>query len=190
MTRWYLKVPVLSALALTLVMWGCDTASESALVGPGERSDVLHAGTAYNGYTVAFENDISVGFVSAVIGQAGGALAIGQHHLSVPAGAVTGPTLFTMTRVNDKNLQVDLTATRALPNDVGRVGFRVPLKLTVNYRSIRIPDPTQLKVVWIKPDGTTVPQETEVDTKGKFVIGSLNHFSAYALQWPDSGDDY
>ena len=82
-----IKASALSALALTMVLYGCESLSENALVGPGERSEILITTTNGDGYTVARETDPSVGVVSAVIDQNGGALNIGKHSLTVPAGA-------------------------------------------------------------------------------------------------------
>lgn len=185
MNRKLIKFSTFSALALSLVMWGCDSLSESALTGPSEKSEVLVTYTSSSGYTVARETDASVGTVTALIGPAGGALSIGKHFLSVPAGAVDAPTTFTMVK-EPGSLKVDLTATRLLPNDVGHAGFPVPVKLGLSYESAEsVPNPGALKVIWLKTDGTFEVQSSSVDVYGKLVVGSVNHFSAFAIAIPE-----
>ena len=185
MNRKILKASALSAFALTLVMWGCESLSESALVGPGETSAILLAETDEDGYTIARETNPTVGVVTAVIDQNGGSLTIGKNALTVPAGAVDGPTTFTMTKLLG-DVEVGLTATRLLPNDVGSQGFKVPLKLSLSYAGVaETPaNAAELKVVWVKANGDLEVQPSEVNVAGKVVTGSLSHFSQYALAQP------
>ena len=190
MKRNFMRAPVLSALALTMVLWGCESLSESALVGPGGKSDILIIERDENGYTTARETDPAVGVVTAVIDHNGGSLNIGNHVLTVPAGAVEHPTVFEMTKLVDE-IEVGLTATRVLPNDVGRQGFNVPVRLSLSYaNAAEIPaDASAMKVVWVKPNGEIEVQSSAVDTEGEAVIGALNHFSGYALQWPSKEEE-
>ena len=191
MNRKLMKASAVSALALTMVMWGCESLSENALVGPGEKSDILIIERDENGYTVARETDPAVGVVTAVIDQNGGSLNIGNHVLTVPAGAVDAPTTFVMTKLVDE-VEVGLTATRLLPNDIGRQGFNVPVKLSLSYASVNnvsSDDAPGLKVMWVKPSGELEEQPTDVDTAGQAAVGSLYHFSGYLLADPRDEDD-
>jgi hypothetical protein len=190
MNRKFMKASALSALALTLVLWGCESLSENALVGPGEKSDVLIIETDENGFTRARETDPAVGVVTAVIDQYGGSLNIGNHVLTVPAGAVDAPTTFTMTKLVDE-IEVGLTATRVLTNDIGRQGFNVPLRLSLSYaNAAEVPaDVNALKVAWVKANGELEVQNSYVDASGDAVIGELNHFTAYALIFPDDEEE-
>jgi len=186
MNRKFFKFSALSALALTMVMYGCESLNESALVGPSEQSEILIIDRdAETGYTIARETDPAVGVVSAIIDQNGGSLSIGNHVLTVPVGAVDGPTTFTMTKLVDE-IEVGLTATRLLPNDVGHAGFNVPVRLSLSYaNATEVPaDLSSLKIVWVKPDGQMEPQPSALDTAGEVVVGTLNHFSGYALADP------
>jgi hypothetical protein len=183
MNRSFFKVSALSALALTLVMYGCENLSESALVGPGEQSEILIVERdAETGYTVARETDPAVGVVSSIIDEHGGSLSIGNHVLTVPAGAVDAPTTFTMTKLVDE-IEVGLVATRLLPNDVGHAGFHVPVSLSLSYASAEeVPaNLADLKIVWVKPNGQMEAQPSAVDAADEAVIGTLSHFSGYAL---------
>ena len=192
MNRKILKASAVSAFALTLVMWGCESLSENALVGPGDKSDILIIEKDENGYTVARETDPAVGVVTAVIDENGGSLNIGNHVLTVPAGAVDAPTTFTMTKLVDE-IEVGLTATRVLPNDIGHAGFNVPVRLSLSYaNAAEVPaNAAEMAVAWVKANGDIEPQPSEVDMSGEAVVGSLKHFSAYAIVIPgdDQGED-
>ena len=182
MNRKILKASAVSAFALTLVMWGCESLSENALMGPGDKSDILIIETDENGYTIARETDPAVGVVTAVIDRNGGSLNIGNHVLTVPAGAVDFPTTFTMTKLVDE-IEVGLTATRIVPNDIGRRGFNVPVKLSLSFaNAAEVPaNAGELKVLWVKADGSVEAQPTAVDATDEAAVGSLTHFSQYAL---------
>jgi hypothetical protein len=125
--------------------------------------------------------------VTAVIDQNGGALSIGKHLLTVPAGAVEAPTTFVMSKLPGE-IEVELTATRLLPNDVGSRGFLKPVRLTLSYAgaaNVTSSSEGKLQVMWEKLDGTLVPQQSWVDTTLDLVSANLNHFSAYNLAYPD-----
>lgn len=190
MNRKLMKLSALSAFALTLVLWGCESLSENALVGPGDKSDILIIEKDANGYTIARETDPAVGVVTAVIDENGGSLNIGNHVLTVPAGAVDAPTTFTMTKLVD-DIEVGLTATRLLPNDVGHQGFNVPVRLSLSYaNAAQVPaNLADMKVVWVKANGSFEAQPSLVDASGEAVIGELNHFSRYAVAIPNDGED-
>jgi hypothetical protein len=177
----------MSALALTLVMYGCENLNESALVGPSDKSDILiiTRDTA-TGYTIARETDPAVGVVTSIIDENGGSLSIGNHVLTVPAGAVDGPTTFTMSKLVDE-IEVGLTATRLLPNDVGHAGFNVPVTLSLSYENAaEVPaNLARLRIVWVKDNGQMEVQASSLDTANEVVVGSLNHFSAYGLAEPE-----
>ena len=190
MNRKIIRTSAVSAFALTLVMWGCESLSENALVGPGEKSDIVIIERDESGYTAVRETDPTVGVVTAVIDQNGGSLNIGNHVLTVPAGAVDAPTTFVMSKLVDE-IEVGLTATRLLPNDIGRQGFNVPLRLSLSYaNAAEVPlNVNALKVAWVKADGTYEVQSSFVDESGDAVIGELNNFTAYAVIYPDDEDE-
>ena len=169
------------ALALTVAMVGCDNVQDTALLGPGSSSDVLIVTTDENGYTTATETEPEVGVVTAVIGENGGELNIGKHKLSVPAGAVTAPTTFSMEKFPGV-IRVNLTATRLLLNDVGAAGFLKPVRLTFSFENVSNIDDGELskvEVFWMKADGTIEAQQSAVDHATKTVQANLNHFSIY-----------
>ena len=123
------------------------------------------------------ETDPTVGTVTAVIDQKGGSLSIGGTTLDVPAGAVSGPTTFRVTKPNGE-ITYDFTATRKTLNDVGSAGFAVPLKLTIYYGGVHrnMKAPT---IVWIRPDGHAEALITTVEKRSRTMSAQITHFSIY-----------
>ena len=189
MKRNFVTRYAMMAVALSMVMVGCDSVQDSALVGPGEKNDVLLTYRTEEGYTIARETDATLGVVSAVIDQNGGVLSIGKHLLWVPQGAVTAPTTFVMTKFPGE-IKVDLSATRLLPNDVGNAGFLKPVRLTLSYADVANITPEQLaaiKILWARPDGTFEQQQSYINQENKTVNANLNHFSIYTMGWGIDG---
>jgi hypothetical protein len=181
MLRKLMRLPFLPALALTVTLWGCNGADR--VLGPSAAR--LDGAAGGNGYAVVKEKDPTVGTVSAVVSTSGGRLTLGQHTLVVPAGAVDGPTTFVMTKSSDA-LEVSLTATQSLLNDVGSRGFRKPVTLTLSYKNAESvsADESKLRILWLKPDGTQEAQPSTVDVQGRKVTADLSHFSDYGLGDP------
>ena len=175
-----IRLATLSALAVTLVFGACENADQ--LTAPAldhkignERVVVTEIGD--QGYKMVQETDPTVGTVSAVIGEKGGSLSIGGTTLDVPAGAVSGPTTFRVTKPNGE-ITYDFTATRNKLNDVGSAGFAVPLKLTISYAGVgsEMEAPT---VVLIKEDGHAEALATRVDKVNRTMTAQITHFSIY-----------
>jgi hypothetical protein len=122
---------------------------------------------------------------SRVIGAAGGRVNLGLHELVVPAGAVKKPTVFRMSKQLGPHVLVDLSATdkaSGAPVD----SFARSVELRLSYRFIRISeaDLRRAVVLWLKDEsasGELVPVPTQVDRRTKHLIGSLTHFSQYAM---------
>jgi hypothetical protein len=130
MYKW-IKFSALSALLLSLVLWGCSDQPARDLTGPSVAS---YEQSENNGYTVVRTGTSSGGAsVSATIDASGGKLILDKHELVIPKDAVSAPTVFSMTRLRDDDVIVGLTATRATTNDAGEKGFAVPVKLTLSY---------------------------------------------------------
>ena len=186
MRKQLMKLAMLPAMALSLVLWSCDTLDDPASRLTGPEVGAATASTTGKGFTVVKENDLSVGVVSGVIGSSGGKLMLGKHELWVPKDAVSGATTFTMTKIDGDQIRVKLTATKLLTNDVGSQGFAVPVKLTLSYHNAaEIPqDESLLRIVWIRLDGTVQEQLSNVEVTGKRVHAELGHFSDYALAFP------
>ena len=106
--------------------------------------------------------------------------------VATPAGAVTLPTLFTLTLRTNGYVEVDLLALQT--NLLGRVlnigesGFRKPVTLTMTYaRGTNVTDPSRLKIMRWKSDGRHEILPSRVDTDTKRVTAQLDHFSRYCM---------
>lgn len=129
---------------------------------------------------------------SALIGYGGGSLGLLGHTITVPKGAVTEPTLFTLTVLPTGYVEVDLraTVTSLLGTiDVGSRGFKklVPVSLTYS-RATNVSDPSKIKVLRIHSllgydDYEVLP--TTVNYTAKTATAKLDHFSRYTLAIPD-----
>ena len=169
---------VTMALALTFV--GCDRAS---VVEPeiGRSSDGIFLTGNLRKVT---GSDGTIASASAWIDGSGGSVNIGPHHLTVPAGAVSGRTLFAMKLSNPADVVIDLTATSegsATVNDVGARGFATPVSLRIKYGVMDWTNESSLTVVWLRPDGVLEPVPSVVNTSYKWVTGSIDHFSGYSV---------
>jgi hypothetical protein len=131
--------------------------------------------------------------VSKLIGIDGGSLNLAGHTLTVPAGAVEQPTLFTMTLVTNGYVEVDLsaTATDLLGNviDVGSQGFpkgkEPTLSLTYAWAS-NVEKGEEGKLLILRMHGEYHSDEHEelesaVETDSKDVSVVLDHFSKYCV---------
>jgi hypothetical protein len=120
-----------------------------------------------------------------VIGANGGQLALGLHELVVPAGAVSNPTVFRMSKKPGPNVVVDLAAQ---DHKTGRVinTFAQPVELRLSYRFVPLNgrDLNRMVIFWLKDgteNGELVPVPTRIDHRNKQIVGALTHFSRYAM---------
>lgn len=186
MRKQFMKLSLLPALALSLVLWSCDTLDDPASRLTGPEVGAASASSSGNGFTVVKEKDTSLGGVTGIIDSSGGKLVLGKHELWVPKDAVSAPTSFTMAKVDGDLIRVKLTATQVTTNDIGSQGFAVPVTLKLSYEdAAEMPqDASLLRIVWIRLDGTFEEQLSEVNVTGKRVSAALGHFSDYALAFP------
>lgn len=183
MLRNLTKLAATATLALAMVVTGCENLPD--LAGP----ELTPKAPAHS-ITMVKESDCSAGAtLNATVGTEGGNLTLCMHKLTIPAGAVSGPTVFVMTKL-DSEIKIDLTATTVgslVLNDAGAKGFLKALTLTLNYsNATNLPaDLSTLKIYWIKTDGTKVEQPTTLNTGTKTVTSYPTHFSEYAVGWPN-----
>lgn len=175
------------ALLLALGLAACESPLETVepqLEPTGQTEEALISYVTSGGYQVVQETDPEVGVVKAWIDSRGGVLALGEHALVVPAGAVSERTHFVMSKPYPSSLHFKLTATRTLLNDVGHRGFHKPVYLAISYKQAGISDPSKLKVVWARWIGGPEAQPTAVDYQNQWAVGELTHFSDYLLAMP------
>lgn len=124
--------------------------------------------------------------VSGVIGIFGGKLSLAGHALTVPYGAVTLPTVFTLrllpTGYIEVELEAVLTSLLGRTINVGEEGFRKPVPVTLTYvRATNVTDPSRLRIMRVKADGNHEILPSTVDTQDKTVTAELDHFSRYCM---------
>ncbi|HEY8521588.1 MAG TPA: hypothetical protein VIN61_16065 [Gammaproteobacteria bacterium] len=198
MYRRTMKFSFILALALGLFLTACDSAERVA--APTTEPQVQQAAvvTGPNGetYTLVRSRQL-LGLlplqlqITDLISLKGGSITLLGHTLTVPAGAVTSPTLFTMLLGLNGYVEVHLEALSpsllgGLLN-IGGHGFRQPVRVTLSYANAAdVVDPSRLVIVhlpglWGYDRAEPVP--TTVDPVRKTVTAELDHFSRYALAW-------
>ncbi len=132
--------------------------------------------------------------VEAEIGPAGGTLELIGHRVDVPAGAVRGPTTFSLA-VAPGTVEVELEAVArgGIPGaaNIGRRGFARPVRVSLSYaRTAYDRNPpgvdhlTVLRVFSRFGYARYEPMATRVDEEMRTVIVELDHFSRYVLASP------
>ena len=123
--------------------------------------------------------------VSGLIGSNGGSITLMGHTLTVPKGAVSVPTLFTLVAL--PNPYVDVEATASITGilgqvvDVGIFGFKKPVTLTLTYsRANNVTNPANLFIGYFGANGIE-PLPSTVNTANKTVSAQLHHFSKYGM---------
>lgn len=184
------------ALALLLVgVTACEGPSDSRITAPSSQPEaLLGLGGATAGPYTLIKDPLLPGLTKAVtttslIGINGGSITLLGHTITVPAGAVSVPTLFAVTVLPTGYVEVDLLATVSsvlgLVTDVGSKGFAKPVNLTLTYsRGTNVSDPRKLHILRIKSILGYSKYEvlpSTVNTTAKTVTAPLDHFSHYVL---------
>jgi hypothetical protein len=179
--RWA-SVPALLLIALA----GCEPATEPSLNDRAEPA-LSHALADYQRIEGWNPTELESLELSRLIDATGGAIHLGGHKIEVPAGAVTGPTLFTVSLLRSGFVEVDLSAvvTDLLGEtvDVGSQGFGdKTVALTLSYAAAsNVGDPSNLLILRMLDDGSVEPLDVVVDEQGKTVTAQLDHFSRYCM---------
>lgn len=180
MFRLLTRQALLPLLLLSLLAAGC--ADSGSIAAPESRPSF---GTEESEYTPVPGRDGDELSVSAVIDAAGGSLALGGHVLTVPAGAVSGPTTFQMELTYEDKLGVKLSATSvgsSVHNDIGAAGFLTPVVLRMSFeKATREVNPGRLTVAWERDEDELEPVSSSVDMSTKTVSGLVPHFSGFIL---------
>jgi hypothetical protein len=124
---------------------------------------------------------------SQLVSVAGGVIRLpAGHTISIPRGAVSDPTIFTMIQIPGRTLEVYLTAlsidSRGRIVNVGVNGFRTPVTLTLNYAAVsRLPVAENRLVILRRLRGGYEALPTQVDARRKNLTADLDHFSGYIM---------
>lgn len=186
--RYIQRLLLLVTLAASPLLLSCDRdpVEPRVEVEMGPRASVAGDGE----YTLVegrIPSDIEDLTVSGLIGVDGGSISLAGHQLTVPAGAVDAPTVFTMTLPSSGYVEVDLKAVQvtALGETVVEK-FAQPVTLTLTYAwASNVTDPSALRILYMT-DGThdgghELVADQSVDETGKTVSARLDHFSAYCM---------
>jgi hypothetical protein len=125
--------------------------------------------------------------ISKLIGLTGGTISIQGITLTVPSGALSTPTLFTVlalpTNVVDGSFTAIVSNLLGLVTDVGGIGFKKPVTITMSYaRATNVKDPSRLFIVYYDyANNRLVKLPSTVNTKTKTVSAQTDHFSKYGM---------
>lgn len=177
MTKRFRYFPV--ALATVAIFTACDATDGDRFFAPN--ADLVTSGPPDVARTKSTQHgDKTYGLISS----SGGAIAIDNHSLVVPAGAVDQPTWFTLQIVEANAVHVRLKAWRASDGAPVTQFPHVPVRLKLDASRLDKLDPSGLVIVYLR-DGTYWGARekvvTAVDTSTWMVTGYLTHFSQYAL---------
>jgi hypothetical protein len=188
---------VTTLLGMLLLLAGCDDAAVPT--EPFARPAFSHVvkGTDGGEYTlVAGQIPATVLSESKWIGKEGGSVflwggykdgRIIAHAVTIPEGAVSKRTLFTISIASSDHIEVDLRAQVEQKNglkDVGHLGFRKPVYLFLSYAyATNVSDASRLTILYDPENGNAHQRVGGQVLFGldKYVFVQLDHFSKYAL---------
>jgi len=172
-----------SVLVLAVLVASCDTAPPTQTFSPS--GDDLLTNKSVNGLVraQAASGGAAGGTAAGIIGAGGGSISAGGHTITVPAGAVSGPTSFSMQVIDEGYVEVYILALAGGTN-VGAQGFNSPVSLTLSYANANpedVADPSKLLILRYLADGSTQQVSVALNETAQTVMGYLNSFSRYAL---------
>lgn len=189
----FLFVPVVVGLAIA----GCERVDDPTRATPASPQQQLGLLSSTQGYTPV-EDPLVPGLTQSLstgtlIGVEGGDISVLGHSLVVPAGAVSQPTLFSITVLPTGYVEVDLSATVTTSQgevvDVGSKGFAKPVPVTLTYsRATNVSEPRKLTILRINSlvgyhEYEVMP--SRVDSAAQTVTTELDHFSRYIVAYPN-----
>ncbi len=180
----------LASLCLGVAMLGlaaCERPYEGGPLAPTSTIAPRASALSYTSYKAGSvtllvgDPSVSDESQSVVLSPNGGRLGVGASQLTVPYGAVSQDTRFTLKIKNSPYLAAVLTAVRVSDGTLVTT-FDVPLTLKLSYAKTitPIPDPKLLNIYWVDSGRILGVQETVVDKKGQALYTSLSHFSEYS----------
>lgn len=112
---------------------------------------------------------------TANIGPDGGRLNVGPHSLVIPRGALRSRTQITAHAVRGNHVRVEFSPSG--------LQFSQPASLTLSYGACKVSG-KPVEVVYLKSDTTVTEKEPSQDyPKQKWVVGTIKHFSSYAVAY-------
>lgn len=181
--RW---IGILAAVGLLAAAPACDrpagdSSGPAGLVAPRAAVSDFTAYSTSDGYTLLSGSTAKETSRSATLTMSGGKLSIGAHQIVIPYGAVSEPTTFTFTMVEQPYMAARLTAVRVSDGAlITKFATPLPLKLSYAKSVTPIPDPSKLKIFYLLDGVVQSTMRTTVDIKGQTLYTELNHFSEYS----------
>ena len=178
-----LKTMVAGICAL-LALSACDVDRATSPVGTRNSPSYDYVAGSYQLVTSTNWDNMEI-TATRVIGSNGGRLTLGLHELVIPEGAVSKPTVFRMSKKLGPHILVDLEANDQRSGAVVD-SFDQPVQLHLSYRFVHITgaELNRMAILWLKQGSETgelVPVPTHIVRKTKHIVGSLTHFSRYAM---------
>ena len=171
----------LRALAVSLAA-ALAACAEPGISAPGGSAPLgVSVARVKNGPTLLACPGLNTEQASAMIGAAGGTLAVGGQLLAVPAGAVPTPTLFTMSVPPGPYLEIDVRAAGAVHYEFAR-----PVSITIDYSRCRGQEVPLAIDAWYIDASTKEPlaDMNGVDDRShRRLTFVTDHLSGYALAW-------
>jgi hypothetical protein len=119
---------------------------------------------------------------SAIVGPAGGRIAVGASSITIPAGAVPTPTKFKMVVPSSRYVEVSITA-----GDAEHYEFAAPATVVIDYsRCGVLAVANSLLGVWYVDDVTKAPLEimpASNDPLARKLTFRTGHLSSYAVAY-------
>jgi hypothetical protein len=180
------RIPFLPALILaaTLSLASCSSVEDGPTgLGADPVPSTLFSGDGLLGTSIGSGllacAPLPYAAASATIGAEGGTLVIGQHKLTVPAGALAGPVL-----ISGEAPVGTVNSVKLLPEGLQFAAGK-PAKLTLSYSNCPLLGSLLPKRVAYTTDllGILSYLPSLDDLLGRTVTGSLKHFSRYAVAW-------
>lgn len=189
MTRRTLNLVAILALAsLAAACDGPRNSMDKSVVSPTIQAPApLADGVATSTGTVLLTTDLGWedGEItrSTVIDDKGGRLNFMAGSLTVPAGAVSGPTTFTVSFSNSPYMHAHFAAVGADGTPVSI--FPVPLTVTLSYARAKglPPNLAALAIYWVDNGSVLEKESSAVDVQGKKISAQVTHFTEYTPGW-------
>jgi hypothetical protein len=174
-------------LGVLLVLGSCSRVEPFEPVVEPTFADVVRAEDGRDYTLAAGQIPTTALSESKWIGPEGGEVVLGGHSITVPVGAVSRSTLFTIS-VARQHIGVDLRARIHVGNgsviDIGPQGFKKPIRLVLSFEyATNVQNPARLTVLHDPENGQPhqlMGGSLQADNQ-KSVAVELRHFSKYAL---------
>jgi hypothetical protein len=174
----------LAGFSALLALSACNMTDATSPVGTHNSPSYDYTNGSYQLVTGTNWDNMEISS-SRIIGPNGGQLTLGLHELVIPEGAVSKPTVFRMSKKMGPHILVDLEARdQKSGQEIDAFAQSVELRLSYKFVPLTGAELNRMAILWLKQGSETgelVPVPTHIDRKHKQLIGSLTHFSRYAM---------